>query len=152
LRCHKLGGRQDEATGRVRVDHHHVAHHHQVPKQILVTCTEELVTTDTLTDNDKELTAADIFATNGEKFGAATVLAATKSDVNVDLAEKDHIVNKTHMCVISLKITKNNGADSKKFAVKVYRVEAEIEEFNVEQQETKATAPPPSPQEHQERR
>ena len=39
------------------------------------------------------------------------------------------------MCVISLKITKNNGADSKKFAVKVHRVEAEIEEFNVEQLE-----------------
>ena len=55
------------------------------------------------------------------------------------------------MCVISLKITKNNGADSKKFAVKVHRVEAEIEEFNVEQQEAEATALT-SPQKHQERR
>jgi hypothetical protein len=55
------------------------------------------------------------------------------------------------MCVISLKITKKNGADSKKFAVQVHRVKAEIEEFNVEQLEADATAPT-SPQKHQERR
>jgi hypothetical protein len=68
-----------------------VTHHHQDPKQILVTCTEEFVTTDTLTDDNEELTVADIFATNGEKSDAAIALAATKSDVNVELAEKDHI-------------------------------------------------------------
>jgi hypothetical protein len=43
-----------------------MTHHHRDPKQILVTCTEEFVTTDTLTDDDEELTVADIFATNGE--------------------------------------------------------------------------------------
>ena len=91
MRRHKLGGRQDEATGRVRVDHHHVAHYHRDPKQILVTCTEEFVTTDTLTYNDEELTVANILATNGKKSDAAIALAATKSDVNVELAEKDHI-------------------------------------------------------------
>jgi hypothetical protein len=91
-RRHKLGGRQDKATGRVRVDHQHAAHHHRDPKQILVTYTEEFVTTDTLTDNDEELNAADIFATNGEKVDAATVPAATKSHVNAGLAEKDNIV------------------------------------------------------------
>jgi hypothetical protein len=56
-----------------------VAHHHRDPKQILVT-------TDTLTDDDEELTATDTFATNGEKFDAATALADTKSHVNVELA------------------------------------------------------------------
>ena len=45
VRCHKLEGRQDEATGQVRVEHRHMTHHHR----------------------------------------------ATKSDVNVELAEKDHI-------------------------------------------------------------
>jgi hypothetical protein len=34
---------------------------------------------------------ADIFSINGEKFDAAIALAATKSNVNVELAEKDHI-------------------------------------------------------------
>ena len=43
-----------------------MTYHHRDPKQILVTCTEEFVTTDTLTDDDEELTVADIFATNGE--------------------------------------------------------------------------------------
>ena len=86
MRRHKLGGRQDEATGQVRVDHHHVAHHHRDPKQILVTCTEEFVTTDTLTDNDEEFITVDTFATNGEKFDATTALADTKSHVNVELA------------------------------------------------------------------
>jgi hypothetical protein len=45
------------------------------------------------------------------------------------------------MCVISLKITKNNGADFEKFTVKVHRVQAEIEELNVEQLEAETTAP-----------
>jgi hypothetical protein len=45
-----------------------VAHHHRDPKQILVTCTEEFVTTDTLTDNDEEFITVDTFATNGEKL------------------------------------------------------------------------------------
>ena len=55
-----------------------MAHHHRVPKQILVTCTEEFVTTDTLTDNDEEFITVVTFATNGEKFDATTALAATK--------------------------------------------------------------------------
>jgi hypothetical protein len=63
-----------------------VAHHHRVPKQILVTCTEEFVTTDTLTDNDEEFITVNTFATNGEKFDATTALADSKSHVNVELA------------------------------------------------------------------
>jgi hypothetical protein len=38
---------------------------------------------------------ADIFATNGEKFDATIALTATKSNVNVELAEKDHIEQNT---------------------------------------------------------
>jgi hypothetical protein len=68
-----------------------VAHHYRYPNQILVTCTEEFVTTDTLVDNDEEFINVNTFATNGEKSDAAIALAATKSDVNVELAEKDHI-------------------------------------------------------------
>jgi hypothetical protein len=60
--------------------------HHQDPKQILVTYTEEFVAIDTLTDNDEELTAVNTFATNGKKFDATTALANTKSHVNVELA------------------------------------------------------------------
>jgi hypothetical protein len=63
-----------------------VTHHHQDPEQILVTCTEEFVTTDTLTDNDEEFITIDTFATNGEKLDATTTLADTKSHVNVELA------------------------------------------------------------------
>jgi hypothetical protein len=72
-----------------------VAHHHRDPQQILVTCTEEFVTTETLKDNDEELIAADTFANNGERFDAATALAATKSHVNVELAETNKSEIKT---------------------------------------------------------
>ena len=90
-----MGGRQDKATGQVRVDHHHVVHHHQDPKQILVTYTEEFVATDTRTDNDEELTAVNTFATNGKKFDATTALADTKSHVNVELTETNKSKIKT---------------------------------------------------------
>ena len=86
MRTHKLGGRQDDATGQVRVDHHHVTHHYRDPNQILVTCTEEFVATDTLTENDEELITVNTFATKGEKFDATNALADSESHVNVELA------------------------------------------------------------------
>ena len=89
MRGHKLGGRRDYATGQVRADHHHVAHHYRDPNQILVTCTEEFVNTDTLVDNNEEFINVNTFATNGEKFDATTALADSKSHVNVELAARN---------------------------------------------------------------
>jgi hypothetical protein len=112
---------------------------------------EEFAAT-TLAAHEEELADAATLATNDEEFAAATVLAATKHYVSVELAEKDHIVKdvKTvqnakskpaiHTWVNILEIIKNNCAKYKKIAVEVYRVEAEIEEFDMEQQEAGATA------------
>jgi hypothetical protein len=72
--------------------------------------------------------------------------------LNVELAEKDLPMENVktgqnaksksiiHTWVNILEIIKNNCAKSKRIAVEVYRVEAEIEEFYVEQQEAGATA------------
>jgi hypothetical protein len=76
----------------------------------LATNNKELAAVATLAAHDEELAAT--LANNDEEFAAATALAATK----------------------------NNCAKSKKIAVEVYRVKAEIKEFNVEQQEAGATA------------
>jgi hypothetical protein len=72
--------------------------------------------------------------------------------VNVELAEKNQIVedvktaqNAKSKSAINtwiniLEIIKNNRAKSKKIAVEVYTVGAEIEEFDVEKQEADTTA------------
>jgi hypothetical protein len=64
---------------------------------------EDLVITDTLANNDeetaavatlaanyKEIVTTDSLATGDEEFDATTALAATKTYVNMELAEKSH--------------------------------------------------------------
>jgi hypothetical protein len=72
--------------------------------------------------------------------------------MNVELAEKDQTVKNVKTAqnaksksaintwVNILEIIKNNRAKSKKIAVEVYMVEAEIEEIDVEKQEAGTTA------------
>ena len=58
----------------------------EIPAKFRVTCTEEFVATDTLTENDEEFITINTFATKGEKFAATTALADSESHVNVELA------------------------------------------------------------------
>jgi hypothetical protein len=129
-----------------------------VDTDTLAAYNEELVTADTLATNsgelaavatlaahDKELVAADTLATDDEEFDATMTLAAIKTYVNVELAEKYLIVKNVKTAqnaksqfaidtgVNILENIKNNYAKPKKIAVKVSSVEAEIEEFSVEQ-------------------
>jgi hypothetical protein len=113
---------------------------------------EELVAPDTLTTNNKELAVVATIATNDEELDATIALAAIKTYVNVELAENYNTVKNTktaqkakskfaiNTCRNILKIIKNNCANSKKIAVVVYSVEAEIEEVDVEQQKAGTTA------------
>jgi hypothetical protein len=102
-----------------------------VAADTLANSDEELAAVATFAAHDKELVTADTLANNDEELDATIALAATKTHVNVELAEKYQIVKKVKTVQKAkskfdintwVNILKNNCAKSKKIAVVVYSV------------------------------
>jgi hypothetical protein len=107
---------------------------------------EELIATNTLATNDEEFVAATLAVYNEEHVAVDTLatlaVATLAAHYYEELVAVDTLATNSEELAVAttLAATKKNCDKSKKIAVEVYRVEAEIEECNVEQQKADATA------------